>query len=186
VISKSAAVVALLLVLAAGCGGSGGGVPVDSPSSPLGTGGDQVKQCGPDPSAAIMTFGSTVLENHSKGTVIIEQVSFYGDHHLRLVHAVILPIGNGLIGVAYGWPPPRKNIIQTSLPWDKRVSAIGARLPPDPAHSDDRNLVIGMQPTAHKGIAAGVQVRYRENGQQYELRTHTENVVIIAKSAGKC
>lgn len=75
-IRKSAVAATLLLILAVGCGGSaGGGVPVDSPSSPLGAGGDAFRECVPDPAGAATTNGWTVLENHSTGTAIIEKVS---------------------------------------------------------------------------------------------------------------
>jgi hypothetical protein len=52
--------VALLLFLAAGCGSTG--IPVNSPSSPLGSGGDSFRQCVPDLSGTTMTDGITVLE----------------------------------------------------------------------------------------------------------------------------
>jgi len=65
--------VTLLLFLAAGAAGCGvSGTPVDSPSSPLGAGGDSVKECVPDPSGTTMTNGWTVLENHSTGTAVVE------------------------------------------------------------------------------------------------------------------
>ncbi len=146
-ISKPAVAVALLLFLAAGCGSTG--IPVNSSSSPLGNGGDSYGECIPDPSGTTITDGITVLENHSKGTVTIEQVSFYGDCHLQFVHAVVVPIRYYAIGTSAGWPPARMNITVPGVQWDKRVAATGARLPPDPAHSHDRNLVIGMRPTAH-------------------------------------
>jgi hypothetical protein len=184
VLKKSAVAVTLLLFLAAGCDDSG--IPVDSPSSPLGAGGDSVKECVPDLSGTTMTNGWTGLDNGSKGTVVIEQVGFYGDHHLQLVQAVVVPTHFDAVGMAEGWPPPRRNITQPGVQWNKRVAAIGARLPPGPAQGGNRNLVIAMRPTAHKGIAAGVQVRYRENGQQYELRTHTEFVVVVARTAFRC
>jgi hypothetical protein len=183
VIRKSAVAVALLLILVAGCGDSG--IPVDSPSAPLGTGGGSFTECVPDLSGTTMTNGFTGLDNGSKGTVVIEQVSFYGDRHLQLVHALVVPIRYDAVGMSAGWPPPRSSITQPGVQWDKRVAAIGARLPSSP-YPGDRNLVIAMRPTAHKGIAAGVQVRYRENGRQYELRTHTEFVVVVAKTAYKC
>jgi len=62
------------------------------------------------------------------------------------------------------------------------VAAVGARIPPSPAEGADRNLVLGMRPTAHTATAAGVQVLYRENGQQYELRTGAGVEVLAAKS----
>jgi hypothetical protein len=185
VIRKPAVAVALLLLVAAGCGDSA--VPVNSPSSPLGAGGDPGEECVPDPSAITMTNGFTVLENHSKGTVTVEQVSFYGSHHLDFIKAVIVPIRFNAIGMTAGWPPAKAALNEPGVQWDKRVPAVGARLPPDPAQGGNRNLVIAMRPTAHKGIAAGVQVRYRQNGHKYELRTHTKFVVVVAKSAiGRC
>jgi hypothetical protein len=129
-----------------------------------------------------MTNGFTVLENHSKGTAIIEQVSFYGDQHLQLVDAVVVPIRYDAVGFSAGWPPAAMNLNQPGVQWDKRVPAVGARIPPGPAEGGDRNLVIAMRPTSSKGIAAGVEVLYRENGQQYKLRTHTEFEVIAATS----
>jgi hypothetical protein len=184
VITKQAVAATLLLVLAAGCGGSSAasGVPVDSPSSPLGAGGDSLQICSPDLPGTAMTDGFTVLGNHSKGTAIIEQVSLYGAQHLKFVDAVVVPIKYDAIGASAGWPPATMNITQPGVQWDKRVPAVGARIPPSPAWGADRNLVIGVRPTAHEGIAAGVQVVYGENGQRYELRTHTEFEVLAAKS----
>lgn len=182
-IKKPTIAVTLLLILAAGCGTS---VPVNSPSSPLGNGGDSFRECVPDPSGTTMTDGITVLENGSKGIVTVERVSFFGDHHLQFVQAVLVPIYDDTIGISEGWPPARMNITDPGVQWDKRVAATGARLPPDPDHSHDRNLVIAMRPTAHTSSSDGVQVRYRENGQQYELRTHTKTFAIEAKTAYAC
>ena len=130
----------------------------------------------------IMTDGITVLQNHSEGTAVIEQVSFYGDQHLQLVHAVVVPIRYDAVGVTFGWPPARSFSDQPGVQWDKRVPAVGARVPPGSDKDGYRNLVIAMRPTARKASSAGVQVLYRENGQHYELRTHTKTVVLAAKS----
>ncbi len=178
---------ALLLFLAAGCGG---GVPVDSPSSPLGSGGDLFKECVPSPPGTTTTDGITVLDNHSTGTVTVEQVSFYGARHLLIVHAVVVPIHYDAIGFSEIWPPARYTLTQPGVQWDKRVAAIGAKVPPFRSRSLDlaarlglrRNLVLGVRPTARKGTAAGVQVLYRENGKQYELRTHTRIVVLVDRN----
>lgn len=172
----------VLLFLAAGCGG----IPVDDPSSPLGSGGDQFEDCVPDSSGTTMTNGFTVLENHSAGTVIVESVRFYGAHHLLFVRAVVVPIGYNAIGYSAGWPPAKVNLAAPEIKWKERVPAVGARIPPYPARNGYRNLVIAMRPTAHKGTSAGVQVRYRENGHQYLLRTHTKTVVVVAKTAFNC
>jgi hypothetical protein len=187
VIGKPAAAAALLLFLAAGCGG---GVPVDSPSSPLGTGGDPFKECVPSPPGTTTTDGITTLENHSTGTVTVERVSLYGAHHLLIVHAVVVPIHYDAIGFSEIWPPSRDTLSQPGVEWDKRVAAIGARVPPFRGRSLDlaarlgllRNLVLGVRPTARTGTAAGVQVLYQENGKQYELRTHTRIVVLVDKN----
>jgi len=133
-----------------------------------------------------MTNGFTVLDNTSKGTAIIEQVIFYGDEHLQLVDALVVPIQDGPVGFWEGWPPSPDAINQPGVEWEKRVPAVGARIPPGPSEGGNRNLVIAMRPTARRGIAAGVQVLYRENGSQYELRTHTEVVVDVAKTAFNC
>jgi hypothetical protein len=181
-ITKSAVAVALLLVLAAGCGGSGA-VTVDSPSSPLGAGGDSLQECVPDPSSTPTTDGFTVLDNQSTGTAVIEQVSFYGNQHLQFLDAVVVPIQYDAIGSSEGWPPDPDAINLPGVQWDKRVPAVGAQIPPTSAKNGQRNLVIETRPTARKeGIAVGVQVVYRENGSRYELRTHTEFEVLIAKS----
>jgi hypothetical protein len=188
VIIKSTVAAALLLFLAAGCGS--GGVPVDSPSSPLGNGGDPFQECVPSPPGKTTTDGITALENHSTGTVTVESVSFYGANHLLIVHAVVVPIHYDAIGFSESWPPARDTLTQPGVQWDKRVPAIGAKLPPFRGRSLDlaarlgllRNLVLGIRPTARKGTAAGVQVRYRENGQQYELRTHTRIVVLVDRN----
>jgi hypothetical protein len=183
VIKRSIVVVTLLLSLAAGCDGHhAGSIPVDGARSPLGNGGDPATQCGPDPSGGIMAIGGIALENHSRKAVIIEQVSLYGDTHLRLVHAVVVPIRGPLIGAAYGWPPSRATLARTGVPWNDRVAADGAMIPA----ATRRELIIGILPTAHEGSATGTQVTYRADGRQYELRTHTRNVLVIASSVGKC
>jgi hypothetical protein len=170
---RRASAAALLLFLAAGCG-SDSHIPVNSPSSPLRDGGDPLRECVPDPSLTSLTDGITVLDNRSNGTVTIERVSFYGDHHLRLVQAVVVPIGRNSVGYE-PWPPTGS--LLPGIQWDKRVPATGAKVPPSTAHSF-RNLVIQMRPTARTASAAGVRVLYRENGQQYELRTHTKTLVV--------
>lgn len=175
-IRRGTAAVALLLFLAAGCGSDG--FPVNSPSSPLGDGagvGPGVfQECVPDPSLTSLSDGITVLDNHSKGTVTVEHVSFYGDHHLRLVQAVVVPIGDNSVGYE-PWPPTGS--LLPGIQWDKRVPAAGAKVPPSSAHSF-RNVVIQMRPTARRASSAGVQVLYQENGRQDELRTHTKTVVV--------
>ena len=96
---------------------------------------------------------------------------------------MVIPIQYDAIGASAGWPPATMNITQPGVEWDKRVPAVGATIPPTSAKNGQRNLVIEARPTARKeGIAAGVQVLYRENGSRYELRTHTEFVVLVAKS----
>jgi hypothetical protein len=179
---KPIAAAAALLFLAAGCGG----IPVNDPSSPLGSGGDGLTECVPDPSGATVTNGLPVLENHSTGTVTVEQASYYGAHHLIFVRAVVVPIRYNAIGFSSRWPPDKGAINQPGVRWNERVPAVGARIPPDPARNGYRELVIATRPTTRKGSAAGVQVRYRENGQQYILRTHTKTVVVIAKTAFNC
>jgi len=173
---RGTAAVTLLLFLAAGCGSHG--IPVNSPSSPLGDGAGVgtgvLRECVPDPSLTSLTDGITVLDNHSKATLTVEHVSFYGDHHLRLVQALVIPIGNNSVGYE-PWPPTGS--LLPGIQWDKRVSAIGARVPPSSAHSF-RNLVIQMRPTARNASSAGVRVWYQENGRQYELRTNTKTVVV--------
>jgi hypothetical protein len=159
---------------------------VNNPSSPLGDGGVAFEECVFDSSGTTATDGVTVLQNQSKDTAVIEQVSFYGDQHLQVVQALVVPIQYDAIGVANGWPPAPEAINQPGVQWDKRVTAVGARIPPGPAVSGSRNLVIEVRPTARRGIAAGVQVLYRENGQQYELRTHTEFVVVEVNTASGC
>ena len=128
-----------------------------------------------------MTDGTTVLANRSKDTVTVEGVRYYGDHHLRLVHAVVLPIRGALVGVANGWPPPRRNLLNAKAKWSQSVPAIGARIPHHLPRFTQLNLVIAFKPMAHRSVADGIQVRYREDGQQYELRTHTKTVIVIAE-----
>jgi hypothetical protein len=184
-IKRSVVTATLLLCLAAGCGGTT--IPVDSPSSPLGNGGNDVTQCGPDPGGGIMTDGGTVLSNHAKGTVIVESVRYYGDHNLRLLHAVVLPVNNNVIGIARGWPPPQSNISFAGARWSQAIPAVGARIPPHLRPPHQRNLVIAFKPVAHRSVADGLQVRYRQGSRQYELRTHTKTIIVIAKTdAGEC
>lgn len=185
---RSAVAVILLLFLAAGCGSTAThDIPVDSPSSPLGNGGINVTQCGPDPSGVIMTDGTTALDNHGKGTVTIESVRYYGDHDLQLLHAVVVPVGASLIGVAYGWPPPEKNLREAGATWSQAVPAVGAQIPPHLRPPRQTNLVIAFKPAAHRSMADGIQVRYREGGHQYELRTHTKTIIVVAKTdKGEC
>lgn len=176
---------ALLLFVAAGCGGHAAtSIPVDSPSSPLGDGGDDVTQCGPDASGGVVTDGGTVLANRSKGTVVVESVSYYGDHNLRLLHSVVLPVDDNVVGVADGWPPPKWNIKNAGARWSEAVPAAGARIPPRMRSHRQMNLVVAFRPMAHRSVADGLQVRYREGSQQYVLRTHTKTIIVIAKKTG--
>ncbi len=172
------AATALLLFLTAGCGG----IPVNDPSSPLGDGVNGLHECIPNPSRITSTDGVNILVNRSKGTVTVEQVSYCGARHLVFVRAVIVPMRYDAIGVAPAWPPPRGYLDQPGIRWNQRVPAVGARIPADPARNGYRNLVIAMRPTAPRATSAGVQVRYRENGHQYILRTDTSNKIISAKS----
>ena len=114
--------------------------------------------------------------------MIIEQVSYYGAHHLAFLRAVVVPIRYYAIGVSLAWPPAKVNLAEPGIRWNERVPAVGARIPPDPARNGYRNLVIAMRPTEPYATSAGVQVRYRENGHQYILRTHTSNKIIRARS----
>jgi hypothetical protein len=186
VIPKSIVAVALLL-MAAGCGGhAAASVLVDSPSSPLGSGGPgHSEQCGPDASGGVMTDGTIVLDNHSKRSVVIEHVRYYGDHHLRFLRAVILPVRGSLIGVAYGWPPPAVNLRDAETRWSQSVPVVGATIPPA-RQSEELDLLIEFRPTAYRSSADGLQIFYRQGRSQYEYRTHLKTVIFIAKSAGKC
>lgn len=138
--------------------------------------------CGPDAGGTIMTFGPLVLDNRGNGTVTIQRVSFYGDDHLRLLRAVILPIRGSLIGVDYGWPPPRDVLADSEARWSQAVPAARAAIPPHLHVPDQRNLVIEMRPMAYRSVFAGVQVLYKEFGKQYELRTRTRTDIYIAKA----
>lgn len=171
----------LLLFLAAGCGG----IPVNDPHAPLASIFD-VDECVPDPTGTTMTDGITILQNQSSGTVIIEHAGFYGAHHLVYVRAVMVPMRYDGVGFSATWPPDRGSISQPGLRWNERVNAIGAKVPPHPNRNGYRNLIIAMRPTAHKGTALGVQIIYRENGQEYDLRTHARLGVIVAKTAYHC
>lgn len=170
---RASAAVALLLFMAAGCGSDG--IPVNSPSAPLGAGAGGLQECIPDPSLTSMSEGTTILDNRSKGTATVEHVSIYGAHHIRSFQAVVVPIGYTALGDV-PWPPSAA-FLRDGIQWSKRVPAAGARVPPSSNHRF-RNVVIEIRPTARKATYAGVQVLYQENGQQYELRTHIKTVVV--------
>jgi hypothetical protein len=184
---KPVIAVALLLVVA-GCGGatSTNEIPVNSSSSPLGSGGPPREQCGPDASDSVLTFGAIVLQNQSRSPVVVERVTFYGDHHLRLLDAVIAPDQGLLIGMSYGWPPSRATLASTGIRWNERMPAAGAEIPPGVSLASRRELIIAMLPAAHRSVATGVQVNYRQRQKQYLLRVEFKSVIFIAKSAGKC
>lgn len=175
-------VAAVLPLLAAGCGGS---IPVNDPHAPLASIFD-VNECIPDPTGTTMTDGLTILQNQSGGTVVIEHTRFFGAHHLVYVRAVVVPMRYAGVGFSATWPPDKGSINQPGLRWNERVNAVGAKVPPHPSRNGYRNLVIAMRPTAHKGTAAGVQIIYRENGQEYELRTHANLGVIVTQTAYNC
>lgn len=183
----SAVAVTLLLLAAAGCGSGGDSVLVNGPFSPLGAPGPGTEVCGPDATGENLTAGGEILQNQSTGAVTIEQVSFYGDHHMRLIGAVVAPDPGAQIGIAGGWPPSRTSLAQSGVEWRKREPAAGATVPPGRSPTDRRNLIIGMRPTAYRSVVDGLVIRYREHGRQYELRTHNKSVIYIAKSApGNC
>jgi hypothetical protein len=176
--------VALLLLLAvAGCGGS---IPVNSPSSPLGNGGGGLGECIPDASGGGVTYGIVELYNHSMAPVTVEHVSLYRAHHLQFVRAVSVPIRYNGIGVGQ-WPPVRQSLTQPGVQWNKRVAAAGSLVPATHGHSFNfaarrgllRNVVIELRPTAHPGTAAGVEVSYRQDDQQYRMRAADKIKVIV-------
>ena len=78
----------------------------------------------------------------------VERVSFYGAHHLLIVHAVVVPIHYDAIGFSQRWPPSRDTLTQPGVQWDKRVAAIGARVPPFRGRSLDLAARLGL-PSAH-------------------------------------
>jgi hypothetical protein len=179
VMRRASAALTLLVVLAAGCGGDA--IPVNSTSSPLGDGASGLQECIPDPSLTAMSEGTTFLDNHSQGVVIVEHVSLYDGHHIRFIQAVVVPIGYTAIGDV-PWPPSGRSLA-AGAQWSKRVPAAGARVPPSSGHRF-RNVVIEVQPTARRATYAGVEVLYRENGHQYELRAHIATVIVPSTKAG--
>lgn len=139
-------------------------------------------ECAPDPSRQPVANGLTVLENRSSSTVVVEHVSFYGARHMRLIRAVIVPVHLGSLGMSLSWPPIKPDLDQPGVEWKMRVPAVGAVVPPDTGRNGRRNLVIEMQPTAREDdVIAGVQVRYRAAGKEYELRTHTAVKVLVTR-----
>jgi hypothetical protein len=175
-----AAAALLAFVALAGCT-SGDPVPVNSPSSPLGGAGAGGDNCAWAWPGYTMTNGFIVLENHSKGTVTIESVSYYRPRHIVIAAAVVVPIRFDAIGIQL-WPP---RVLESGVQWDKRTPAAGAKVPPD-SGDHFRNLVLATRITAHRGTAAGVTVRYREGGQQYILRTRFAINVVHARAAYGC
>jgi hypothetical protein len=69
--------------------------------------------------------------------------------------AIPAPIRYDAIGYSAGWPPAQfRNL--PGVQWDRRIPAVGARLPSGLKLRNRRNLVIAMRPTAHKGVSAGI------------------------------
>jgi hypothetical protein len=188
--NRRSVAVALLLVLAAGCGSA---VPVNSASSPLGNGGGGLGECFFDASAADVTYGIVELDNHSAAPVTVEHVTLSSARHLQLIGALSVPIHYNSLGID-SWPPSRQNLAQPGVGWSKRVPATGSQVPPTrgrglnfaAAHGLLRDIVLQLRPTAHRATAAGVQVTYRQDGHQYELRAADQILLRITKATGNC
>ena len=108
---RPVAVALLLLLAAAGCGS---GIPVNSPSSPLGNGYGGLGECIPDASDGGVTYGIVELYNHSTAPVTVEYVSLYGARHLQFIRAVSVPIRYNGIGVG-SWPPVPQSLAQPGV-----------------------------------------------------------------------
>lgn len=175
---RKLAVAALLLALTAtaGCGGSS--IPVNS--GPLGNGGDNDFLCSPIPRMTPMTNGWTALEYKGDSTVTIEKVTLYKPHDLKLTAAVVLPVGKGtLTGRLATYPPTKADLAEsyhTMAWWNARVTADGATLRPGVEYS----LALGLLPESRlHATAAGIDVLYRADGQEYLLRNRTTFQVLV-------
>jgi hypothetical protein len=183
--SARALVAVALLLVVAGCGS---GIPVNSPSSPLGGGWSDFTECMPDPSAAGVSYGVIELSNDSAAPVVIDRVRLDGARHLRLIAALSVPAHDSGIGMD-SWPPQHEDITQPGFEWGQRVAAVGSPVPPTHGrgssfaaeHGLVRDLVLHLRPAGPRATASGVQVSYHQGRHRFELRS-TDKIIVVGRS----
>jgi hypothetical protein len=156
-------------VLLAGCTSGASSAAVNT--GPFGNGGTYGEECIPVPRGGVVSYGFDEFSNSGDATATVNKVALANSRGIRMLAAYVVPItGNELYGVLFGYPPAAH--IPQGVQWPQRQRADGATIPRSRGH-DVINLVLVLQPTAKAGWSRGIDVYYRESGQQYHLLTAT-------------
>ncbi len=151
-------------------------------AGPFGNGGIYGEECASVPPGKVLSYGFDEFRNSGSGTATIDKVALADSRGIRILAAYVVPItGHELYGVLFGYPPAAH--LPQGVQWAQRQRADGATVPRSRGSHDVTNLVLVLRPTAKTGWARGIDVYYRESGQQYHLLTATR---IRLKTTSKC
>ena len=175
-----AAAVTLGCGLLAGC--AAGGPASSGPLSDGHTGG--YEQCSPVRPGGVLTYGFSMWYNLGQKVAVVDRVSLYRSHHLKLLAAYAVPAtGTNLWGATAGAPSAASS--SPGVHWSQRQNADGARIPPRRRYKPIINLLLVLRPVGTLGTAWGIDTYYRENGKRYVLFTNFPMVVAVRSCSGK-
>lgn len=150
-------------------------------TGPFGNGGVWGEECVPVPRGGVLSYGGDEFRNGGAATATVSKVALADPRGMRMLAAYVVPVtGHELYGVRPGYPPAAH--LPRGVGWSRRQQASGATIPRSRGH-DVTNLVLVLTPTAKVGWARGIDVYYRESGQQYHLRTATRIRLLVGVSA---
>jgi hypothetical protein len=118
----------------------------------------------------VVTYGAEWVRNPGTAAAVVDQMTLGRPQGLRLVAAWLVPTTGLLYGVQYGDPPSKMPL--PGWQWASREPADGATVPHS-AGSDRMNLVVvlGLDPGAKSGQAAGIDISYHVGSSHYLLAT---------------
>ncbi|MFE2062407.1 hypothetical protein ACFXDH_08360 [Streptomyces sp. NPDC059467] len=183
----SALAVAVALSTVLGCSASvarAGGGPLDGPDWEKA---GSAQMCIPAKKGATLTFGGDELHNYGRKDVVVDDVALLEPKGLRLVDAVVLPTRNTFIGYDSHYPPAKFFRDAVGSAWDRRKSAVGATIAPQPVSTADgsptHNLVVAVRVTDTARVRmTGVIVDYHVGKKQYRWHNITSLVVQTKKA----
>ena len=175
-----AAAVTLGCGLLAGC--ATGGPASSGPLSDGHTGG--FEQCSPVRPGGVLTYGFSMWYNLGQKVAVVDRVSLYRSHDLRLLAAYAVPAtGTNLWGASAGTPSAAS--APPGVLWSQRQNADGSRIPPRRRYKPTTNLLLVLRPVGTLGTAFGIDTYYRESGHRYRLFTNFPMAVAVRSCSGK-
>ncbi len=166
-------VLALAVAMATMLAGCGAGPAPLSAARP----GDAV--CYASSPHAKMTYGIEDFTNHSRQTVVFDQVGLRVPLHLKVLGAYLSPRDRSAqIGALSGWPPRQLGGLTD---WARRRPVRGYRLRPGAT----AEVILGFQLTAPSGgRSPGMLIWYHTSDGSYVLRD--DLAILVARVGGAC